>query len=144
MEPTVSYLLMLQKHINSKDFTTNKMTKTESKGVINFFSVDFNCVNTNDILDIHRYLIKRKRHKLIFGLVKKIFIGLLTRLINGHNHTKCFWLSCHECQIQATLINLNTAKNSTTNEYSQEFHYYPFVVKLDRFAGNCNTLNDKV
>ena len=38
--------------------------------------------------------------------------------------------------IQPTLINLHP------NEYSQEFHYYPFVVKLDRCAGSCNILND--
>ena len=38
--------------------------------------------------------------------------------------------------IQPTLINLYP------NEYSQEFHYYPFAVKLDRCAGSCNTLND--
>ena len=37
---------------------------------------------------------------------------------------------------QPTLI------NSHPNEYSQELHYYPFVVKLDRCVGNCNTLND--
>ena len=28
------------------------------------------------------------------------------------------------------------------NEYSQEFHYYPFVVKLDKCVGSCSTLND--
>ena len=28
------------------------------------------------------------------------------------------------------------------NEYSQECHYYPFTVKLDRFAGNYNIIND--
>ena len=38
--------------------------------------------------------------------------------------------------IQLTLINLQT------NKYSQEFHYYSFAVKLDRFFGICNTLND--
>ena len=38
--------------------------------------------------------------------------------------------------IQPTLINLHP------NEYSQEFHYYPFSVKLDRCVGSCNTLND--
>ena len=37
---------------------------------------------------------------------------------------------------QPTLINLYS------NEYSQEFHYYPFAVKLDRCVGSCNTLND--
>ena len=28
------------------------------------------------------------------------------------------------------------------NEYSQEFHYYPFVVKLDRSVASFNTFND--
>ena len=28
------------------------------------------------------------------------------------------------------------------NEYSQEFHYYPFTVKLDKCVGSCNILND--
>ena len=28
------------------------------------------------------------------------------------------------------------------NEYSHEFHYYPFSVKLDRCVGSCNTIND--
>ena len=37
---------------------------------------------------------------------------------------------------QPALINLYP------NEYSQEFHYYLFVVKLDRFVGSCNTQND--
>ena len=38
--------------------------------------------------------------------------------------------------IQRNLINLHLT------EYSQEFHYYPFVVKLDRYVRSCNTLND--
>ena len=62
----------------------------------------------------------------MFGLIKKIFIGLLTGLVNGSNHTKCVLLSNQKCQIQPTLINLHP------NEYSQEFHYYPSAVKLDR------------
>ena len=38
--------------------------------------------------------------------------------------------------IRPILINLHP------NEYGQEFHYYPFVVKLGRCFGSCNTLND--
>ena len=38
--------------------------------------------------------------------------------------------------IQPILINLHP------DEYSQELHYYPFAVKLNRCVGNCNTLND--
>ena len=28
------------------------------------------------------------------------------------------------------------------NEYSQEFHYYPLAIKLDKCTGSCNTLHD--
>ena len=38
--------------------------------------------------------------------------------------------------IQPTLINLHP------NENSQEFHYYPFAVKLDRCVESCNTFDD--
>ena len=76
----------------SKDFTINNMKKTGLKGVVKFFSVDFNPID-NDILDIHKYLMKRTWYKIMFGLIKKIFIGLLTGLVNGSNHTKCVSLS---------------------------------------------------
>ena len=45
-------------------------------------------------------------------------------------------LGNQKCMIQPTLINLHP------NKYSQEFHYYPFAVKLDRCIGSCNTLNE--
>ena len=34
-----------------------------------------------------------------------------------------------------------TLTNLHLNEYSQEFHYYPFAVKLYRYFGSCNTLS---
>ena len=43
-----------------KDFIINSMEKTGLMGSVNFFSVDFNPVDTNDILDIHRFLMKEK------------------------------------------------------------------------------------
>ena len=62
----------------------------------------------------------------MFGSTKKIFIGLLTGLVNRSNYIKCVSLSNQKCMIQPTVINLHP------NEYSQELHYYPFAVKLDR------------
>ena len=58
----------------------------------------------------------------MFGLIKKIFIGLLTGIVSASN--------------QSNVINLHF------NEYSQEFYYYPLVVELNRYVGSCNTLND--
>ena len=112
------------------------MKKTRLKRILKFFSVDFNPIDTNNILDIHKYLMKGTRYKIIFGLIKKIFIGLLTGIVSASNHIKDVLLSNQKCMIQPTLINLHP------NEYSQEFHYYPFTVKLDKCVGSCNSLND--
>ena len=38
--------------------------------------------------------------------------------------------------IQPTFTNLHP------NEYCQDFHFYPFAVKLYRCVGNCNILNN--
>ena len=72
----------------------------------------------------------------MFGVIKNMFIVLLSNIVNGSNHTKCVSLSNPKCMTEPTLINLHP------NEYSQEFHYYLFAVKLDRCLGGCNTLND--
>ena len=45
-------------------------------------------------------------------------------------------LSNQKCEIQLTFINLYL------NEYSQEFHCYPFSVKIEKCVGSSNTLND--
>ena len=42
--------------IISRDFTIDNMKKTRLEGNMNAFSV--NIVDTNDILDIHKYLMK--------------------------------------------------------------------------------------
>ena len=76
MEATVSYLLMLQNIYQfqakdsevkdytlclgdiSKDFTINSMRNNKIKRNCKFFFVDFNPIDTNDILDIYKYLTK--------------------------------------------------------------------------------------
>ena len=70
----------------------------------------------------------------MFWLIKKVFLALLCSIANVSNHTKYISLSNQKCMIQLTLINLHP------NEYSQEFYYYPFAVKLDRCVRSCNTL----
>ena len=72
----------------------------------------------------------------MFGLIKKMFMRLLINIVNASYHIKCVSLSNQKFDIQLSLINLHP------NEYSQEFHYYPFSFKLGRCVGSCNTLND--
>ena len=55
----------------------------------------------------------------MLGLIRKIFIGLLTDIVSAPNHTKCVLFSNQKCMIQPTLFNLHPSEDS------QEFHYYP-------------------
>ena len=60
--------------------------KAGLKGNVNFFSVGFNSMqfnsvglnDTNNILGIHKYSTKKAWYNIMFGLIKKIFIALLT------------------------------------------------------------------
>ena len=83
----------------SKYFTISNVKKTWLKVVLKLCSVDFNPIDDNDILDIHKYLIKRAWYKIIFGLIKKVFIGLLSSLVTCHDHTKCISWSNQKCKI---------------------------------------------
>ena len=76
MKAKVSYLLSLQnlsvqikilwnKRLHalclsniSKNFAINNPEKTSLKGTVKVFSADYNTIDTNNILDIHTYLIK--------------------------------------------------------------------------------------
>ena len=53
---------------NSKDFTIDNMKRTGLKGVVKVFSIDYNVIDTSNIL---------------FGFVKKLFVGLLTLIRLG-------------------------------------------------------------
>ena len=63
-------------------------------------------------------------------------MGLLISTFNASSHTKCVQLCNQTCMTLSSLINFYH------NEYSQEFYYHSFVVKLDRCVGSCNTLSD--
>ena len=72
----------------------------------------------------------------MFGIIEKMFVVLLSNTVNGSNHTRILSFGNQKCMTLPTPINLHP------NEYSQEFHYYLFAVKLHRRVGSCNPLND--
>ena len=43
----------------STDFSINNIKKTGLKGVVKFLSIDFNPIENNNIMDIHKYLMER-------------------------------------------------------------------------------------
>ena len=107
----------------SKKFTANNVRKK-------------NNIDTSNIINIHKYLMKKTWYKIMLGIIKKMFIVLWTSMINASNHAKCVFLSNQKWKIHPTLFNLHS------NEYGQELHYYPFVVTLFGWVGSCNTINN--
>ena len=79
MEQIVIYLLMVQKFRNlqqkilkivpnnlclgnvSKDFSVSNMKQTGFNGYIYDFSIAYDGIDVDDILDIHKYLMKKKK-----------------------------------------------------------------------------------
>ena len=43
----------------SKDFSTDNMKNTELNGYVYDFSVDYDAITVDDILDIHKYLMEK-------------------------------------------------------------------------------------
>ena len=74
----------------------------------------------------------------MFGFIKKIFIRLLSSIVNTSNPTKCGLLSNQKCKIQPTLTNLQP------NECTQRLRYYPFAVNfliVNRCVNGCDLSN---
>ena len=51
----------------------------------------------------------------MFGVFKKMFIGLLAGLVNEYNHGNCVSLNNQKCMTQPTLINLHPIMNAVKN-----------------------------
>ena len=54
----------------AKDFSVGNMTKTGLYGFLYDFSVDYDILDVDDVLDIHKFLMK----KHMFRLTKQVFI----------------------------------------------------------------------
>ena len=77
----------------SGDFSANNMKKTELNGCVCDFSVGYRAFNTSNIINIHKYFMKKTWYKtyemyMVYnGFIKKVFMGLLISIVNASNHT---------------------------------------------------------
>ena len=84
------------------------MKKVGLNGYVYDFSIDYR---------YSKIFNEKTWYKIIFELIKKMFIGLLTSLVvNASSHTKCVSLSNQKCKTQLLLIYvlMKTGKNFTT------------------------------
>ena len=78
------------------------------------FSVDYNINYTNNILDIHKYLMKIKFNNIMFGFIRKMFIALssvctqvnFSGSLPPKKPIKCLTLNNRLCQGRPRLVNI--------------------------------------
>ena len=82
------------------------MEKTGFYGYVYGFSVDYHAIAVDDILEIHKYLLKKNWYKIIFGFIKKIFFTAITFF--SYNALKCVSMNNQECRLRPEVTNINT------------------------------------
>ena len=60
------------------------MKNTGLNGYVSDFSVDYDAIVVDDILDIYKYLIKKHDTKQCLGLLKKMFLVTMSFLVVMH------------------------------------------------------------
>ena len=70
----------------------------------------------------------------MFEFIKKCFFTSATLICNflNVNSLECFSANDQKCEVRSEIININT----------NEPVYYPYSIKINKFKGSCNTIND--
>ena len=112
------------------------MKKTGLNGYVYDFSVDYNAIVVDDILYIHNYLIKKiAQYNKTFRFVKLIFISAMMFFgcsLPILNSLKCISVNNQECKVRPQIVNVD----------SEEPAFFPFSIKISKWSGSCNNIND--
>ena len=69
----------------------------------------------------------------MFSFVKKVFVlGLTVSSKSITGALNCVSMNNQECKVRPKIADIN----------SNDPMFYPFSVKINRYSGNCNSIND--
>ena len=71
----------------------------------------------------------------MFGFVKQIFISAMMFFgcnLPNVNSLKCISMNNQECKVRPQIVNVN----------GEEPVVFPFSIKISRWSGSCNNIND--
>ena len=116
-----------------KTFPVDNMKKTGLNGYVYDFSVDYDTIAVDDILDIHKYLMKKNDIKKMFRFIKKIFITVIGFIrLSVVNPLKRVSMSNRECKVRAAVMKID----------SNEPSFSPYSILVNKFSGSCNDINN--
>ena len=119
----------------SKDWSVDNMKKTGFNSYVYDFSVDYDATDVDDILDIHKYLMKKMAQcDKMFEFVKKVFFVGLTILSasTSINLLSCISMNNQKCKVRPQIVNVN----------SNDSVFFPLSIKTSKCSGRCNNIND--
>ena len=115
----------------SKDWSVENMKRIGFDGYFYDFSVDYDAIAVDDILDIYKYLMKKKQYdKKVLEFTKKVFFAELTILstLTTVNSLICISMNNQECKVRPEIIDIN----------SDGLVFYPFSIKTSKCSGSCS------
>ena len=90
----------------SKDFSVDNMKKTGLNRYVYDFSADYDAIAVDDILDIHKVLMKKNIDLKMFRFIKKVFVAAMSFF--SCNSLKCVSTNNQECKVRPEIININS------------------------------------
>ena len=109
------------------------MKKTGLNRYIYDFSVNYDAIAVDDILDIHSYLIKKNEivQENAWFYEKVLFTGLaFLPILTGINSLSCISMNNQECRMRPQIVNVT----------GDEPVFFPFSIKTSKCSGSCNNL----
>ena len=76
------------------------MKKNEFNGHIYDFSVDDDAIDVDNILDIHKYSMKKMTYYKMFGLLKSVFLQQFGCNLSSVIQLKCISMNNQECKVR--------------------------------------------
>ena len=70
----------------------------------------------------------------MFRFIKQILISALMYFgnLSNVNSLECVSMKNQECKVRPEIVDIN----------SNNLIFYPFSIKINKFSGNCNNIND--
>ena len=111
------------------------MKKAGLNGYIYDFSVDYDTIAVDDILDIHKYFMAKNGIVENVWILKQVFFTAMTFFSFNPlnvNSLECVSMNNQGCKTRTKIININ----------NNEPVFYPFSIKVNKCSGSCNNIND--
>ena len=118
-----------------KDFFVDNLKKIEFYGYIYGFSVDYDALAVDDILGIHKNLMKTNDIIQNFWIIEESFFTAMTFFgwnVLNVNPLKCVAMNNQTCKVRPEVINVN----------GNEPLFYPYSIEINKCSASFNNKND--